>query len=195
MNPVQPLNPEQDALLIVDMQNDFLPGGSLAIPDGDAIIPVINSYIEKFVQAGATIFASRDFHPADHVSFKEQGGPWPSHCVKGTPGVEFHPDLRLPKSTIYIEKGKNAGKEAYSALDATPLAEMLQQAGTKRVFVCGVATDYCVLASAKDLLAASFEVVLLSDGIKAVDVTSGDGDRTVAELIGLGATQTTLDSL
>jgi len=194
MNPVQPVNPEQDALLIVDMQNDFLPGGSLAIPDGDAIIPAINRYIELFVQAGATIFASRDFHPADHVSFKEQGGPWPSHCVAGTHGVEFHPALRLAKSTISIEKGKNAGKEAYSAMDDTPLAEILQQTGTKRVFVCGVATDYCVLASAKDLLAASYEVVLLSDGIKAVDVTPGDGDRAIAELTGLGATQTTIDS-
>ncbi|WP_419174033.1 isochorismatase family protein [Desulfosediminicola sp.] len=189
------LNPEQDALLIVDIQNDFLPGGSLAITDGDSIIPTINSYIKKFADAGAAIFASRDYHPAEHISFKDQGGPWPPHCVVGTWGVQFHPDLQLTDNTIYIEKGTNIGKEAYSAMDETPLAGKLQQAAIKRVFICGVATDYCVLASGKDLLAAAFEVVLLMDAIKAVDVNPGDGDRAVAELISSGATQLTINNL
>lgn len=189
------LNPAQDALLVVDMQNDFLPGGSLAIPEGDSIIPTINDYIEKFAKADAAIFASRDYHPANHISFKEQGGPWPAHCVIGTRGVEFHPDLHFAENTIYIEKGNNPAKEAYSAMDGTPLAGKLKEAGIKRVFVCGVATDYCVLASAKDLIAASYEVVLLSDGIKAVDVQAGDGERAVGELTALGATTITIDNL
>lgn len=189
------LNPEQDALLVVDMQNDFLPDGSLAIPNGDSIIPTINSYIEKFARAGAAIFASRDFHPADHISFKEQGGPWPAHCVVGTRGVEFHPDLHLTEDTIYIEKGKNPDKEAYSAMDDTPLAAALKKTGVRRVFVCGVATDYCVLASARDLLSASFGVVLLSDAIMAVDVKPGDGERAISELTSLGATTITIDTL
>ncbi|SHO46404.1 isochorismatase family protein [Desulfopila aestuarii] len=184
-----------DALLVVDMQNDFLPGGSLAVPDSAAIIPQVNSCIERFTANGLPVFASRDFHPTDHISFVANGGQWPPHCVAGTWGAEFHPDLRLPDSVIIISKGTDAGREAYSALDATPLSEVLEEKAIERLFVCGLATDYCVLASAKDLLDAGYLVTLITDSMRAVNVHEGDGDRALQSLIELGASTTTCNEL
>lgn len=185
-----------DALLVVDMQNDFMPGGSLAVANSDNIIPTINRYLKRFSSADLPIFASRDFHPADHVSFIDQQGQWPSHCVAETSGAEFHKDLEFPESTVIISKGTDRDKEAYSALDATGLGETLNKNDINRVFVCGVATDYCVYASAKDLLTAKkFTVILLTDAVKAVDLVPGDGDKAIAELLSLGAIDITLDDL
>lgn len=185
-----------DALLVVDMQNDFMPGGSLEVTGSDTIIPVINAYIHRFNSAGLPIFASRDYHPADHISFIDQQGQWPPHCVAETAGAQFHEDLQFPDSTIIISKGTNREKDAYSAFDSTGLIKILHDKAINRVFVCGVATDYCVHASVKDLLIAKdFTVLLLTDAIKAVDLAPGDGDKARAELKALGAIEITLNEL
>jgi len=184
-----------DALLVADIQYDFLPGGSLGVPGSDAIIATVNAYIQLFVEAKLPVVASRDYHPENHISFRDQGGPWPVHCVAGSKGAEFHADLRLPASTIIISKGTSSEREAYSALDSTPLKALLREKAIKRVFVCGIATDYCVLASAKDLLQAGYRVVLLTDAVKAIDLQAGDGDKAIQTLTALGATTITLHNL
>lgn len=183
------------ALLIVDMQNDFLPGGSLAVAGSEAIITVVNSYIHLFSKAALPIFASRDYHPPGHASFIDQGGQWPPHCVVDTPGVNFHPDILLPEHAVIISKGTDLNKDAYSALDATTLHDKLQQQKIDHLFVCGLATDYCVHATAKDLLNSRYSVTILTDAIKPVDIQPGDGDRALNELITLGATVTQFNTL
>lgn len=184
-----------DALLIVDVQNDFLPGGSLAVTDGDAIIPVVNEYAALFAEKNLPIFASRDYHPADHISFKDQGGPWPPHCIAGTKGAEFPAELILPDTVRIVSKATSRGKDIYSALEGTPLDKELADAGIARVFVCGLATDYCVLASARDLIRGNFSVVLLTDAVRAVNVQPDDGDAAKEELRRLGAEEITIDGL
>ena len=176
-----------DALLIVDVQNDFLPGGSLAVPRGDAVIPPLNRAIERFRHAGLPVYATRDWHPADHCSFREQGGPWPAHCVAGTPGAEITDRLELPSDAQIIDKATTADRDAYSGFEGTDLAERLRDAGVRRLFVGGLATDYCVLNTVRDALAAGFEVLLLGDAVRAVDVNPGDGERALAEMQALGA--------
>ena len=183
-----------DALLVVDMQNDFHAGGSLSVPDAEAIIAPVNSYLELFARAGLPIYASRDYHPADHTSFVANGGQWPAHCVAGSNGAEFHPGMVLPPGTIIISKGCDSAREAYSAMDSTPLTDELKRQGVRQVFVCGLATDYCVFASARDLLAAGYQVVVLTDAIRGVDVQPGDSDRALAALAERGATLTTRDT-
>lgn len=185
----------RDALLVVDMQNDFLAGGSLAVAGADAIIPIVNSYIRLFTAAWLPVFASRDYHPADHVSFYEQGGPWPPHCIAGTRGAEFHPDVRLPNNVTIVSKGTAVDKEAYSALDGTPLPRLLRDLAITRVFICGLTTDYCVLASTRDLLLAGYRVFVLADAIKAVNVHPADGEAAMKELIEMGATEIHQDNL
>lgn len=180
-----------DALLVVDMQNDFLPGGSLAVPGSETILRPVNDAIQLFMNEGLPIIASRDYHPADHISFRPNGGEWPPHCVAGSPGAYFHPEMVLPESAIVISKGTSTDREAYSALDSTPLSAILQEKAITRLFVCGLATDYCVLASAKDLLASGYRVVLLTNAIRAVDIQPGDGDRAIQSLMAMGATTTT----
>lgn len=184
-----------DALLVVDMQNDFLPGGSLAVGGAETIIPQVNSYIQIFSRAGLPVFASRDYHPENHISFQAAGGPWPPHCVAGSKGADFHPALRLPEDAVIISKATSPDKEAYSALDATPLNDHLQRLGITRVFICGLATDYCVYASARDLLQAKYMVIVLADAIKAVDAQPGDGDKARKELIDMGASEIYQDNL
>lgn len=177
----------RDALLVVDMQNDFLPGGSLAVAGAETIIAQVNSYIQLFADARLPVFASRDYHPPHHISFRSEGGQWPPHCIAGSKGADFHPRLQLPGDAVIISKGTSSDKEAYSALDAPELRDRLQDLGTTRVFVCGLATDYCVHASARDLLLAGYSVVVLTDAIKAVDLQPGDGDRARKELTDMGA--------
>lgn len=185
-----------DALLVVDMQNDFIEGGSLSVPGSLAIIEPVKNLLRLFEAAGLPIFASRDYHPADHVSFRAQGGPWPPHCIAGTSGAKWHPDIPMPATTTVVSKATTAEKEAYSALDTTGLADLLHHQGVKRVFLCGLATDYCVLASGIDLLTAGYQVMLITDAVKAVDVAAGDGDRAIASLVEAGAkTITTSDLL
>ena len=176
-----------DALVIVDVQNDFLPGGSLAVPHGDEIVPVLNAAIAEFQAKGLPILATRDWHPANHCSFKANGRPWPVHCVAGTSGAEFAPGLVLAGNVMIISKAAGAEQDAYSGFAGTDMHQRLRATGVRRVFVGGLATDYCVLNTVKDARSAGYEVVLMLDAIRAVDVNPGDGERAIAEMKRLGA--------
>lgn len=176
-----------DALLLIDVQNDFLPGGSLAVPFGDEIIPVLNRYIEAFSKASLPVYASRDWHPPDHCSFRAQGGIWPPHCIAGSQGAEFSPKLALPANVAIISKATNLNADAYSDFDEPDLEQHLRQSGISRLFIGGLATEYCVLYTVRDALARSFDVLLLLDGIRAINVNPGDGQRAIEEMTSLGA--------
>jgi nicotinamidase/pyrazinamidase len=177
-----------DALLIVDVQNDFCPGGDLAVANGDDVVRVLNEWIEAATKVGVPIYASRDWHPAGHVSFVDRGGPWPPHCVQNTPGAAFHPDLRLPPNAVIIIKGDNSDVDAYSAFDKTDLGRRLHDAGIQRLWVGGLATDYCVRASVLDGLGEGLDVHVIVPAVRAVDVQPGDGTRALAEMESAGAT-------
>jgi nicotinamidase/pyrazinamidase len=183
---VAPLLPT-DALVVVDVQNDFLPGGSLAVPRGDEIIPMLNRYLAGFVEQQLPVFATRDWHPADHCSFRAQGGPWPVHCVMKTKGAEFPSSLSLPTTAIIISKGTAADKEAYSGFEGTDLDDHLRGGRVSRLYVGGLATDYCVLNTVKDAVRLGFRVILLKDAIRAVNVGPADGREAEAEMLRLGA--------
>jgi len=172
---------KNSALIVVDVQKDFCPGGTLPVKHGDEIIPVLNEYIQKFEEAGAQIYTTRDWHPSNHVSFKSQGGPWPSHCVQNTEGAEFHRDLLLPIGTIIISKA-NSLKETYSGFDETNLEEDLKRKNIRSVFVGGLATDYCVLNTVLDALRLGFETFLLTDAIKGVNVRANDSEVAIEEM-------------
>ena len=176
-----------DALLIIDVQNDFLPGGSLAVPDGDAIIVPLNSVIARFQEAGLPIFATRDWHPANHCSFIDNGGTWPVHCVRGTAGAVFTPALALPSNTVIISKDVEPETNSYSGFAETTLQEQLRRQQIVRLFVGGLATDYCVLNTVKDALAAGFQVLVIEEAIRAVNVHPEDGLRAIAVMRDLGA--------
>lgn len=177
----------EDALLIVDVQNDFCPGGALPVPEGDQVIPLLNRWIEAAQAAGIPVYASRDWHPAGHVSFQEQGGPWPVHCQQGSKGAQFHPGLKLPSDAVIISKGRSPDKEAYSAFQGTDLRERLKKAGVHRLWVGGLALDYCVKESILDALRAQFEVHLIRPATRAVEVQPGDGARALHEIAAAGA--------
>ncbi len=176
-----------DALIVVDVQNDFLPGGSLAVPLGDEVIPVLNNYIAAFHARKLPIFATRDWHSPDHCSFLQQGGPWPPHCVADTPGAAFAAALELPADARIISKATTWMKDAYSGFEGTGLNELLHNAGIRRVFVGGLATDYCVLNTVRDALLHNYPTFLLEDAVRAVDVQAGDGVRALEEMVRLGA--------
>lgn len=161
-----------DALLAVDVQRDFLPGGSLAVADGDAILQPIAHCIGAFAKHGLPVLASRDWHPADHCSFRENGGPWPPHCVAGTRGAEIHPAIGLPGNAIVIDKATTTDKDAYSAFDSTNLDEQLKAAGVERLFIGGLATDICVLNTARDALELGYQVVLVLDAMRGIDAAN-----------------------
>lgn len=184
-----------DALLVVDVQRDFLPGGALAVPDGDRVVPVLNEYIALFAREELPIVFSRDWHPADHCSFQARGGPWPPHCVAGSPGACFAPRLKVPAVATVVSKATTSAADAYSAFERTCLAEWLHGRGRRRLFIGGLATDYCVLATVRDALAAGFEVMLLVDAIRAVDVHPGDGARALQAMRAAGAHPVTLAAL
>jgi nicotinamidase/pyrazinamidase len=174
---------EIDALIIVDVQNDFCPGGALAVPYGDEVVPVINRLLEHRWLSVATM----DWHPAEHCSFESRGGPWPPHCVQQTVGAELHPGLDAPKVQLVITKGSHPDHEAYSGFQGTNLAKILRDKGVHRLVVCGIATDYCVRATAHDALHEGFEVLVLEDAIRGVEVHPGDCQRAIAELRQAGA--------
>ncbi|RUO23938.1 nicotinamidase [Aliidiomarina minuta] len=163
-----------DALLIVDVQNDFCPGGKLGVEDGDTIVPVLNQWIAQAETHQLPVFASRDWHPLGHLSFSEQGGPWPEHCVQDTPGAAFHSDLQLPKNSILISKGARFDKDQYSAFDDTGLAEELHKRGIKRLWVGGLAQEVCVQATALDAREAGFETLLIQKATRAIDAKDGE---------------------
>lgn len=176
-----------DALLVIDLQYDFLPGGSLGVPDGHEVIAPINRLLAMAAQEGLPVFASRDWHPANHVSFKERGGPWPPHCVAGTRGAAFAEELALPDDVIVISKADTADVDAYSAFAGTTLASQLRERGITRVLVCGLATDYCVLNTVTDALDEGFETLIVPEAMRAVDVQPGDGMRALDRMVARGA--------
>jgi nicotinamidase/pyrazinamidase len=176
-----------DALLAVDIQHDFLPGGALGVREGDAVIPVLNAWIEAFERAGRPVFLTRDWHPADHCSFQAQGGPWPPHCVAGSAGAEFSRALHRSANPVVISKATTREAEAYSAFAGTDLAERLRARNVERIYVGGLATDYCVLNTVLDALAAGFRVVVIEDAIRPVDVHPGDGAAAIDEMRRAGA--------
>lgn len=176
-----------DALIIVDLQNDFLPGGSLAVPDGDAVVAPINAYAALFSRSACPVFATRDWHPRDHCSFKSRGGAWPPHCIAHSPGADFPGGLALPATCAVISKATAPDRDAYSGFEGTGLERQLRARKVSRVFIVGLATDYCVLATVKDALARGFEAVLLTDAVRAVNIAPGDGERAIAEMRALGA--------
>jgi len=181
-----------DTLSVTDMQNDFLPGGALGVPEGDKIIPYVNRAIALFKKNNLPIFFTRDWHPPDHCSFKDQGGPWPPHCVQNTSGADFSSELNIPEGSTIISKGSEKNSEQYSTLggrdaDGNTESSLMKKLGIRRIFIAGLATDYCVLNSVKDALAEGYEVYVLTDAIRAVDVNPGDGERALEEMIRAGA--------
>lgn len=184
-----------DVLIIVDVQNDFLPGGSLAVPEGDAVIGVLNHYIALFQQHELPVYATRDWHPAGHCSFEAQGGIWPPHCIQQSHGAEFASALQLPTETQVISKATHQQQDAYSGFQGTELDSMLRRQQVRRLFIGGLATDYCVLNTVKDALAHDYVVYVLTDAVRAVDVNPGDGERAVAEMGQLGARLITLNEV
>ncbi|GLI39721.1 bifunctional nicotinamidase/pyrazinamidase [Geobacter hydrogenophilus] len=180
------------ALLIVDVQNDFCPGGSLPVPEGDRVVPLFNRYIELFRERKLPIIASRDWHPAITSHFRDFGGIWPVHCVQGSEGARFHPDLALPDDAIVISKGQDPAQDAYSAFQATtgngvPFLQLLKELGITKLFVGGLATDYCVKESVLDGLRHSLAVILLEDAVRGVDLTPGDSARAIENMVVAGA--------
>jgi nicotinamidase/pyrazinamidase len=171
------------ALLIVDVQHDFLPGGALAVPDGDAVVAALVAAAPMV----DLVVASRDAHPADHCSFAAQGGTWPPHCIEGTRGAELHPDIVALAPDIVVEKATEPDRDAYSAFDGTGLADALRARGVDRLLVGGLATDYCVRASVLDALHDGFAVTVLVDGIRGVEVAAGDSERALDEMRKAGA--------
>jgi nicotinamidase/pyrazinamidase len=183
--------PARPALLVVDVQRDFCPGGALAVKDGDRVVPGLNRVIEEFERRRLPIFFTRDWHPIDHVSFRSRGGIWPSHCVQGTTGSEFHPDLRVPATAAIVSKGTSRDAEAYSGFQGTDLEEQLREQGADEIFLGGLTTDYCVRESALDARKAGFSVTVIEDCVRAVDAKPGDGDRALAEMWRKGARRAT----
>jgi nicotinamidase/pyrazinamidase len=162
-----------DALLVVDVQIDFCPGGALPIDNGDQVVPVINHWIDDFIGQGLPVYASRDWHPRDHLSFTPEGGPWPPHCIQDTPGAAFHPGLRLPASAVIITKGVRFDQDQNSAFDQTGLETQLRRKKTGRLFVAGLALDVCVLATVMDARQAGLEVLLIVEGTRPVTADGG----------------------
>lgn len=181
------------ALLIVDVQNDFCPGGALAVPEGDRVVPVLRRLAERFAAAGLPVYASRDWHPPVTRHFAAHGGPWPVHCVQDTPGARLHPELRLPPSAAIVTKGTSSEDHGYSAFEGEvagrgSLADDLRARGVTHLYVGGLATDYCVRASVLDALKSGLPVTVVTDAVRAVDLRPGDGDRALAEMAAAGAT-------
>lgn len=176
-----------DALLVVDVQNDFLPGGSLAVPVGDRVVAPLNRCIARFEARGLPVVATRDWHPAAHCSFVDQGGLWPPHCIAETAGAAFAPELRLPAGTLVVSKARGVERDAYTGFDDTDLEPWLRALAVERIFVGGLATDYCVLHTVLAALAADFQAVLLTDAVAAIDRTPGDGERAIVSMQRSGA--------
>lgn len=180
------------ALLIVDVQNDFCPGGALAVAGGDRVVGPLNRLAEQCAAQGIAVLASRDWHPLRTRHFREYGGAWPPHCVQDTAVAAFHPGLRLPAGGVVLSKGIDPEEDSYSAFDAVtddgrPLAALLKELGVHRLLIGGLATDYCVRASVLDALKAGLAVIVLTDAVAGVDLVPGDSERAMAEMAGAGA--------
>jgi len=167
-----------DALIVVDVQNDFCPGGALAVQGGDQIIEIVNRMARDY----ELVVATRDWHPPDHGSFAERGGPWPIHCVQGTEGAELHSGVERENLDVVIDKGQDPATEGYSGFEGTELERLLRERGVDRVHVVGLALDVCVKNTALDARRAGFETVVHLDATRAVNVDPGDGEQAVAAL-------------
>ncbi len=176
-----------DALVVTDVQNDFLPGGNLAVLNSEQVIPVLNRYIAFFNSLRLPIVATRDWHPPNHCSFREQGGPWPPHCIQNTRGAAFPDNLEFPASVRVVSKADDSKEEAYSSFGGGHLHRVLQAAGIQRIFVGGLTTDYCVLNTVKDGINLGYQTFLLADAVRAVNVQRGDGQRALDEMAHAGA--------
>ncbi len=177
-----------DALVVTDVQNDFLPGGNLAVAHSEEVIPVLNGYIGFFIAQRMPIIATRDWHPPNHCSFYAQGGPWPPHCIQNTRGAAFPDDLKFPAEVQIVSKADDPNEEAYSSFGGGHLHRVLQAAGIRRIFVGGLTTDYCVLNTVKDGIELGYKTFLLADATRAVNVKPGDGQRALDEMARAGAT-------
>jgi nicotinamidase/pyrazinamidase len=188
----------KSALLIIDVQNDFCSDGSLEVPGGDEVVPVLNQYIERFSRSQLPIIATRDWHPEKTIHFKAYGGPWPPHCIQGSKGAEFHPDLKLPEGVEVISSGMEYDSHGYSAFEGVDsqgrnLTTTLRENGVAHLYVGGLATDYCVKHTALDALKQGFEVTLLEDAIRGVN--EEDAIRAVRQMLDAGATTATVERL
>jgi nicotinamidase/pyrazinamidase len=171
-----------DGLIVVDVQNDFCPGGALAVPDGDAVIEPINRLAEQV----SFVVATRDWHPPDHLSFREQGGPWPVHCVRDTGGAQLHPNLDSSRVDAIVDAGREPADEGYSGFERTDLERLLREHGVDTVHVAGLALDYCVKETALDARRAGFDVVLHRGATRPINVNAGDDERALEELRSAG---------
>lgn len=176
----------RQALIVVDVQNDFCPGGTLAVAHGDEVVEPLNELIDEFLERGDPVYKSRDWHPPTTKHFEKYGGTWPVHCVQNTKGAEFHPALRDDPRINVVSKGLG-DTDCYSAFDETDLATQLHEQGVKEVLVGGLATDYCVKNTVLDALKNGFEVKALSNAMKPVEVHPGDGERAMEEMRAAGA--------
>lgn len=174
-----------DALIVVDVQNDFCPGGALPIDEGDQVVPVLNRWIDAALTEAVPVYLSRDWHPLAHISFAERGGPWPPHCLQDSEGAHFHPQLRIPGTAVKVTKGVRFDQDQNSAFDQTGLGERLAHDGVRRLFVGGLAEDVCVSATVVDGCRAGFEVLLIADATRPT--TPANGERARAEMRAAGA--------
>jgi nicotinamidase/pyrazinamidase len=178
---------DKSVLLLADLQVDFCPGGALGVPGGDEIIQTVNDYVRFFHRRRLPIVATRDWHPPNHCSFQEQGGPWPVHCLQTSRGAQFHPDLIVPPGTTIVSKATDPKKEAYSAFEGTTLEERLRDMSAETLYVSGLATDYCVKQTVLDACRLGFRVVVLEDAVRGIDATPGDCKRAIGEMRAAGA--------
>jgi nicotinamidase/pyrazinamidase len=188
------------ALLVVDVQNDFCPGGALGVPQGDKIVSAVNKYVKIFTKKKLPIFASRDWHPIRTKHFKDFGGVWPVHCLQNSRGAAFHPKLKLPKEMIQLYKGMDPEKDSYSVFQAEDLSgtgflKLLNMLGIKELYIGGLATDYCVKFSVLDALKHKFKVKLLIDAIKGVNLKPDDSEKAIKEMVRKGAKKITLKEI
>ena len=184
------------ALILVDIQNDFCPGGALAVNEGDQIVPIVNRLMSRF----PLVISTQDWHPADHISFRERGGPWPPHCVQGARGAELHPDLKTDPIAHYFRKASLPDKDDYSEFAGKDdrgrtLDQVLRDHGTRKLYVVGLATDYCVLETVLDGLKLGYEVFAVKDAMRAVNVNPTDGEQALQKMSDSGATLVTSDEV
>ena len=184
----------------MDVQNDFCPGGALAVPEGDKIIPNLNKYIKIFWQKKLPIFASRDWHPKKTKHFKKFGGVWPVHCVQNTKGAAFHTKLKLPKEAIILSKGMDPEKDSYSAFggqdtNGMEFLTLLKYLGVQQIYIAGLATDYCVKFSSLDAIKFGFKVRLLTDAIKGVNLKTNDSLEAIKEMMKQGVKKIRLEEV
>jgi nicotinamidase/pyrazinamidase len=183
------------ALVVVDVQNDFCPGGALAVAEGDQIIAPTNRLIRYFHSQKALVLYTRDWHPANHCSFKDFGGPWPVHCVQDTPGAKFHRNLDVPDDAVIMNKAWQPDSEDFSGISSSELFPRLVQDNVRRVVLVGLATEYCIKATALNARAEGFEVMVITDAIRPVNVRHGDGQRALDDMSARGVALLTCDEL